>query len=88
MFNRALLGRWLYGGLELREMLGVELRWTPSLAVCGVGGAPLSLQVPLEWDCGRTSGNDGKLSLVLLDLRWGMGLGQNFGTICGAGIRF
>jgi len=56
MFNRALLGRWLYGGLELREMLGVELRWTPSLAVCGVGGAPLSLQVPLEWDCGRTSG--------------------------------
>jgi hypothetical protein len=35
-------------------MFGGELRWTPSLVVCGAGGAPLSLYVHLEWDCGRT----------------------------------
>jgi hypothetical protein len=43
--------------------------------------------VPLEWGCGRTSRKGGRLSPVFLDLRWGMGLGQNFDTICGAGIR-
>jgi hypothetical protein len=42
----------------------------------------------MEWGCGRTSGNGERLSLVLLDFRWGMGLGQNFGTICGVGMRF
>jgi hypothetical protein len=42
----------------------------------------------MEWGCGRTSGNGRRLSLVLLDLRWRMGLGQNFGTICGAGMWF
>jgi hypothetical protein len=30
----------------------------------------------------------GRLSLVLLDLRWGMGLRHNFGTIHGAVIQF
>jgi hypothetical protein len=43
--------------------------------------------VPLEWGCGRTSGKGGRLSLVLLDLRWGTGLGRTFGMICDAGIR-
>jgi hypothetical protein len=62
--------------MELREMLGGELRWIPSSVVYGAGGAPLTLYVPMEWGCGRTSGNGGRLSLVLLDLRWGMGLGQ------------
>jgi hypothetical protein len=33
-------------------------------------------------------GKGERFSLVLLDLRWGMGLGQNFGMICGAGIWF
>jgi hypothetical protein len=32
--------------------------------------------VPLEWGCGRTSGNGDRLSLVFLVLRWGIGLGQ------------
>jgi hypothetical protein len=44
--------------------------------------------VPLEWGCGRTSGKGRRLSLVSLDLRWGMELGQNFGTIYGAEIWF
>jgi hypothetical protein len=29
-------------------MLGGELQWTPSMVVCGVGGAPVSLQGLLE----------------------------------------
>jgi hypothetical protein len=32
--------------------------------------------VPLEWGCGRTSGKGGRVSLVLLDFRWVMGLEQ------------
>jgi hypothetical protein len=67
-------------------MLGGELQWIPNLVVRGVGGAPASLQVPLGWSYGRISGKGEGFSLVLLDLRWGMGLGQNFGMICGAGI--
>jgi len=69
-------------------MLGGELRWNPSLAVCGVGGAHAILLVPLGWICVRIFGNGRKLVLVLLDLRWGMGLGQNFGMIFGAVIWF
>jgi hypothetical protein len=53
-------------------MLGGELRWNPSLAVYGVGGAHASLLVPLGWVCGRILGKGRRLSLVLLDLRWGM----------------
>jgi hypothetical protein len=68
-------------------MLGGELRWIPSLAVYGVGGVPASLLVPLGWGCGRISGKGERFSPVLLDLWWGMGLGQDFGMICGAGIR-
>jgi hypothetical protein len=36
----------------------------------------------------RTSGKGERLSLVLLDFKWEMRLGQHFGTICSAGIRF
>jgi hypothetical protein len=50
------------------------------MAVCGVGGAHVSLLVPLGWVCGRILGKGGRFSLVLLDLRWRMGLGQNFGN--------
>jgi hypothetical protein len=46
LFNRALLGKWLwrFG----RERDGGELRWIPSMVVCGVGGAPVRLQGLLE----------------------------------------
>jgi hypothetical protein len=42
--------------------------------------------VPLGRGCERILGKDGRHSLVLLNLRWGMRVGQNFGIICGAGI--
>jgi hypothetical protein len=44
--------------------------------------------VPLGWGCGRTLGKGRRHSLAFLKFRWGMGLGQNFGMICGVGIRF
>jgi hypothetical protein len=40
----------------------------------------------MGWGCGRISGNGEGGSLVSLDWKWGMGLEQNFGMICGAGI--
>jgi hypothetical protein len=40
----------------------------------------------MGWGCGRISGKGGGSSLVSLDLKWGMGLGQNIGMICDAGI--
>jgi hypothetical protein len=58
------------------------------MAICGVGGAHASLLVPLGWVCGRILRKGERLSLVLLDLRWGMEVERNFGMICGAGIRF
>jgi hypothetical protein len=58
----------------------------PSLIVCGMGGVLASRLVLMGWGCGRISGKGGGFSLVSLDWRWGMGLGQNFDMICGAGI--
>jgi hypothetical protein len=48
--------------MGLREKLGAELLWNPSLAVYGEVGAPFSLQVPLGWGWGRTSGKGGRHS--------------------------
>jgi hypothetical protein len=48
--------------MGLREKLGGELRWIPSLAIYGEVDAPLSTRVPLGWGCGRTSRKGGKYS--------------------------
>jgi len=74
--------------MGLRGKFGGELWWTLSLAVYGEGDAPLSLLVPLECGCGRISGKGGRHSQAFLGLRWGMGLGPNFGMIYGAEIQF
>jgi hypothetical protein len=42
MFNRTLLGKWLWR-YEIERDLGGESRWIPSSVVYGAGGAPLSL---------------------------------------------
>jgi hypothetical protein len=59
------------GGLQVRQFVG----WVVLPRACRC-----------LWGCERILGKDGRHSLVLLNLRWGMRVGQNFGIICGAGI--
>jgi len=78
-FNRALLGKWLW-------RFGIERDAWWRVAVESKFGSLWG-----GWCSHEPVGALGKgerFSLVLLDLRWGMGLGQNFGMICGAGIWF
>ncbi|GLT62498.1 hypothetical protein SLA2020_351340 [Shorea laevis] len=84
MFNRALLGKWLWRYGSEREA-GGELLWTLNMAVYGEGGVLLSLQVPLGWGCGRTSEKVGRRFSAYLVSRWGMVLGSASGRISGVG---
>ena len=85
MFNRTLLGKWLWRyGCE-REACE-ELLWTLNMAVYGEGGVLLSLQVLSRWGYGRILENGGKNSPILRDFWWGVVLGSAFGRISGVGM--
>jgi hypothetical protein len=86
MFNRALLGKWLWWfGIERDAWRRVVVDskfgslWVGwcSLEPIDTFGVGLWKNIRKGWE-----------TLVLLDLRWGVGLGQNFDTICDAGIQF
>jgi hypothetical protein len=80
--NHVFLGKWLWR-YDLRERFGGECSWTLNLAIHGVGGVLLSLLEHLEWGYVRISRKDGKFFLIILDLRWEMDPGLDFGMIGG-----
>jgi hypothetical protein len=87
IFNCALSGKWLWQfGIERDAWWRVVVDskfgslwggWC-SLEHVGAFGVGLCKNIRKRWET----------FLVLLNLRWGMRLGQNFGTVCDAGIRF
>jgi hypothetical protein len=71
VFNCAFLGKWMWWRVAVDS----------NLAAFGAGGVLFNLEEPLGWDCGSISGKGGRHSKLLLDTRWGMGLGLTFGMI-------
>jgi hypothetical protein len=84
MFNRALLGKWLWRyGIERDAWWRVAV----DSKFGSLWGGWCSHKPVGPFGVGRILGKGGRFSLVLLDLRWGMGFGQDFDMTCGAGIR-
>jgi hypothetical protein len=81
MFNHALLGKWC-DAMQLREMPGQELWWTPNIVVYWAGGAPLCPQEPQGRGCERILEKVRRLSQATPNLKWGLGLKLAFGMTC------
>jgi hypothetical protein len=78
--NQTLLGKWLWRNGSERDAW-----WRVVVVDSKYGslrGGWCSLELPLGWGYGKTSGKAGFCSLVSLDLLWGMASISVFGMIC------
>jgi hypothetical protein len=86
MFNRALLGKWLWRYVHERERHSVESLWILSLAIIRVGGVLLISLGCMEWGYGRILGGGRGCFPVIPYLSWEMAPRSDYGMMCGVGI--
>jgi hypothetical protein len=86
IFNKALLGKWLWRYAYEREALWksvVDAKYGSTWA----GWCSLDPPGLTEWGFGRTLGRGGACFVAIPDLSWEMGPGSVFGMMCGVGRR-